>query len=199
MPYLPSSSAYAFVSPERPAFIAAYAGEPSPPRKENSEQILMIRPLLCGIIYFATAWLRSKAPVRLIAIIGSHSALPKSRTSAILQIPAQLTRISILPKVSTHLSATLSQIPSSVISPSINAYLTPHASISFCVVPSSSTAANTKIFAPAFASARAKACPSPLTPPVTIAFLPFSEKKSILKSLIFFMSNSSFLSVLIIY
>ena len=37
------------------------------------------------------------------------------------------------------------------------------------------------MFAPALASAREKPCPRPLQPPVTIAFFPFSEKKSIEK------------------
>ncbi len=44
---------YALVKPARPCFVAAYADDQRPPRNENSEQMLMILPLFCGIIFFA--------------------------------------------------------------------------------------------------------------------------------------------------
>ena len=50
------------------------------------------------------------------------------------------------------------------------------------VLPSSSVTLGTNTSAPALASASVKAWPSPVLPPVTMAFLPASEKKSIEKS-----------------
>ncbi len=139
----------------------------------------MILPLFCGIIRFAASKPSSKAAVRLTATVASHCARPNSRTSSIGQMPALLTRMSTPPKRSTQVSMTRAAAPGAVMSVFRNSWRRPAASMSRPVSPSSSITLGTKTSAPAFASASEKARPSPVLPPVTMALLPASEKKSI--------------------
>src|SRR5664279_3118764 len=143
--------------------------------------MLMIFPERCGIMYLIASWASSNAAVRLTAIIGSHLLLSKEPTLSSRLIPAELTRMSTEPKVSAHSSTTRAHTPGWVMSTVISSNRRPSASISRRVVPSSAAMLGTNRFAPAFASATANACPRPLLPPVTTAFFPVNENRSMLK------------------
>ena len=67
----------------------------------------MILPERCGIMTLAASYAISKAAVRFTATVASHCSRPKSRTQAIGQMPALLTRMSREPSRSTQ-AATIS-------------------------------------------------------------------------------------------
>ena len=120
MPRDPTSRASALASPTNPALEAAYAGDCRPPRKENSDAMLMILPDRCAIIAVAAAWPNSNAAVRFTEIIGSHLSRPKPVTSSSRQMPAELTRMSNPPSSAMHRSTMRCGIPGSVMSAASN-------------------------------------------------------------------------------
>ena len=143
----------------------------------------MILPLPCSMKIDETAWLISNAAVRFTATIGSHRLRSNSRTSStLIPMPALFTTMSTPPSVSTQPFTTSAGVPVTVRSAVTISQRRPSASISSLVVPSSSATVGMYRSAPAFAMATAYAWPRPRLPPVTIAFLPESEKKSSEKS-----------------
>src|SRR5215469_10221379 len=142
----------------------------------------MILPERCSIMTLLASWASSKAAVRLTDTMGSHWSRPKSCTSDSRVMPAEFTRMSTEPSVSTQRCTMAAGTPGCVMSAVTNSIRRPAPSISRRVVPSSSARPTANTSAPAVASAREKALPRPVLPPVTRALRPTRENRSRLKS-----------------
>src|SRR5260370_1249251 len=119
--------------------------------------------------------------VRLTATMGSHRSRPNSSTSDSSAMPAELTKMSTEPRVSTQRCTTAAGTPGCVMSAITNSIRRPAPSISRRVVPSSSARPTANTSAPALARATEKARPRPVLPPVTRALRPATANRSRLK------------------
>src|SRR5437764_2379035 len=142
----------------------------------------MILPDRWPIMNLLASWANSKAAVRLTDTMGSHCSRPNFPTSDSRLMPAELTRISTEPSVSTQRCTMAAGTPACVMSATANSIRRPARSISRRVVPSSSARPTAKTSAPAVARAAEKARPRPVLPPVTRALRPARENRSRLKS-----------------
>ncbi len=149
-----------------------------PPRKENSEAILMILPDRCSIMNLLASWANSNAAVRLTDTMESHWSRPNSLTSDSRAIPAELTRMSTEPSVSTQRCTTAAGTPGWVMSAAMNSIRRPAPSTRRRVVPSSSARPTANTSAPALARAMENALPRPVLPPVTKALRPARKTAS---------------------
>jgi len=145
-----------------------------PPRLPAIEAILMIFPPPPRVtICLATSCEQKKTPLPLTSCIMSHSRSVRSKKGDMVEIPALLTQISILPKRLTISGITFLISARSVTSNFQVSAFAPFFRISSAVfLASSSLMSVTATVAPSAASISAMALPIPIAAPVTAANLP---------------------------
>src|SRR5262245_5225540 len=170
------------VSRTRPAFAAAYSGEPCGCQPiPATEEMLTTAPPPLFCISGSACWIASIGPRRLRSRVRLQCSTGASGKCGQGVPPALLTRTSSPPKVSAanRIAARISS--SRVMSASTKAALPPASSMSCIVlVPPSSSRSLTATAAPRSARARAIARPVPAAPaPVTSATFPSISTKAL--------------------
>src|SRR3712207_7128237 len=101
MPDVASSSATVLVRPAMPCLAATYAALNGAETSEWAEAVLMMRPHPRAFMPGTAARMAWKAEERLMAMIWFHFSTGKSSTGETNWMPALLTRMSTLPKLSS--------------------------------------------------------------------------------------------------
>src|SRR5271154_5257290 len=100
MPKAATSSATVLVRPARPCLADTYADLKGDATSECADAVLMMRPHLRAFMPGTAARIAWNAAERLIAMMASHFSIGNSSIGATCWMPALLTRMSTLPKVS---------------------------------------------------------------------------------------------------
>ena len=94
IPWRAISRASVFVNAMTPPLVAEYTASPDDPTRPASEAMFTMRPYLRSIIASSTARLQLIGPLRLTAMMRSHSSSVESTNGLITSMPALLTRMS---------------------------------------------------------------------------------------------------------